>query len=117
MEYNNETLAELILSADPAAKTWIYNKHCGYCGKFIYRDETECKKCHTSVLKAISRPLPFLSSATALEKLIVWVRQRDRDLTGRISTIIQAWLQSNRTPESYRLEILIACVNALSTLS
>jgi len=119
MEYNNDRLAGIIISIDPSAD-WVYNKYCGFCGKFLYPEEvnSRCKKCKTLVTSSdhpiVKRPIPFLSSATAIEKLIVWMRNHaHKSLLDKIADIIRVWIRSNRSPETYRLEIVIACVNAL----
>lgn len=115
MEYNNETLAELVIKHDPAAEKWVFNRHCSFCGKFLYPEEiTKCKKCKKSVKESLKRPIPFLTSASAVEKLIVWVRNNQfTELRDQIADIINKWMNSTRTADTYRLEIIIACVNVL----
>lgn len=118
MEYTDETLAGLIENIDPGAG-WVYNRHCEYCGKFLYPEETtRCKKCHTPTDNALRRPIPFLQSATAIEKLILWVRSRQdlADLKGTIAIILARWLDSERDASTYRLEILIQTVNKLEEM-
>ena len=113
MEYTNDSLAELISSLDPSAE-WAFNKHCQYCGRFLYPEETvACKKCGTAIKSPVTRPLPFLTSATAIEKLLLWLRGFDRPTLKRCAEIITLWAESDRSADSYRLEIVIACVNAL----
>ena len=75
--YTNEELAALIVKFDHKA-SWAYNQYCGYCARFLYADDINnkcCKKCKTSTDKAISRAIPFSTSATAIEKLINWQRE------------------------------------------
>lgn len=116
MEYDNEAVSEAICKIDSEADKWVYNRYCRYCGKFIHPEDTNvCAKCKTPTTDPVKRALPFLSSATAIEKLIVWVRRDASNckLTERIGDIFGQWVISNRSPETYRLEIVIACVNAL----
>jgi len=115
MEYNNEALAEAIIKSDSTAE-WVYNRYCSYCGKFLYPEETgNCKKCKAPVNEPVKRVIPFLTSAVAIEKLLLWVRnnKRDAQLLENIVGIIKTWTQSQRSAETYKLEIVIACVNAL----
>ena len=114
MEYTNECLAQVIISADPSA-TWVYNKHCPYCGRYLYPEETvKCKKCKTSTTNALSRPIPFLSSAAAIEKLLIWLRNpKYKEILNQVEKIIISWLNSDRGPDTYRLEIVVICVNRL----
>jgi hypothetical protein len=115
MEYNNEALAEAIVKSDPTAE-WVYNKYCPYCGKFLYPEETSnCKKCKSPADKPVKRVIPFLTSAVAIEKLLLWVRdnKKDTQLLENVVSIIGTWTQSRRSAETYKLEIVIACVNAL----
>jgi len=122
MEYTNETLAELIIKFDNKSEEWVYNRHCEYCGKFLYPEETKhCKKCKTTIKNPVKRAIPFLNSATAIEKLILWVRRSDqhiypfppKQLLSKILNIINDWAASNRSADAYKLEIVIACVNML----
>lgn len=116
MEYDNEAVSEVVCRLDRDADKWVYNRYCRYCGKFIHpEDGAECPKCKTPTSNPVKRALPFLSSATAIEKLIIWVRRdgASPQLVNRISEIFDQWIKSARSPETYRLEIVIACVNAL----
>jgi hypothetical protein len=113
MDYNDETMAEVIIKLDPSAR-WVYNKYCRYCGKFLYPDNIECKKCRRPTTDPVLRVIPFLTSATAIEKLILWVRTNHSEaLIGKITDIYHLWLGSSRSPDTYKLEIVIACINAL----
>ena len=115
MEYNNDTLAELIYNADPSAN-WLFNLHCSYCGKFLYPEEmkvSKCRKCSTDTSKALKRTIPFLSSATAIEKLLMWLRAKRKEMVPSILSIISSWAKSSRSPDAYKLQIVIACVDAL----
>jgi len=115
IEYDNEALAIAICKRDPDADKWAYNKHCSYCGKFLYPEErdSKCKKCGVKANNAIARAIPFLTSATAIEKLIIWIKDRDGNLINRISSIMSDWMLSPHNPESYKLKIVIECVDAL----
>jgi len=114
MEYTNDNIAFLITRRDPSAESWVYNKHCGHCGKFLYQDEHKCRKCKTSSRNNIKRPIPFLSSATAIEKLICWLRRKGHnELLSKVIDIYLMWVKSDRSPESYKLEIVITCVKDL----
>ena len=109
----NEHLADLIAKIDPISKQWVYNRHCGYCGRFMYVDEVKCKKCRTAVCP-ILRPIPFSSSATAIEKLLIWLRNTQRvDLLNLVIRIITEWARSDQDAETYRLQIVIEVDRAL----
>ena len=74
----------------------------------------KCKKCGTPVSDPIKHPLPFLTSGSAIDKLLAWVRSvNDPELISEISKIIDSWLRSGRSPESYKLEIVIAVIKRI----
>ena len=118
MEYSSETLAEIIIKLDPTA-LWVYNRYCRSCGTFLYLDNTACKKCRKPTTDPVLRVIPFLTSATALEKLVSWIRSQCRlvskleSLIDKIAEIYRLWLESDRGPDTYKLEIVIACINIL----
>jgi hypothetical protein len=70
---DNAAIAAKILSFDPKAQ-WVYNRFCRTCARHIYPNDIICKKCKTSVADCIKHPLPFLTSATAIEKVVLWIR-------------------------------------------
>jgi hypothetical protein len=94
----NEQLAEALVRVDPSTRSWVYNKYCGYCGRFAYQDDIAagtCKKCNTSLDRAILRPLPFLTSATAIEKLAEWAIRYDKEAADLIKQVITGWLSGD----------------------
>lgn len=103
----NEHLAELITQIDRNTFGWVYNRHCKFCGRYLY-DETKCKKCHTPTNNPILRPIPFLSSATAIEKLILWLRNSKRtEILNAVLAIISDWAKSDQDTDTYKMRILI----------
>lgn len=72
----NEDLAAMITRIDPSAKSWVYNWYCGTCARFLYPEDKSatCKKCNSPKHGGIPRPIPFITSATAVEKLVKWLR-------------------------------------------
>ena len=83
MPYNNEELAIIILEYargvgnDKPVRDWIFNYYCTRCARFLYIEDftnSKCRKCGAPTKDAIGHAIPFLVSATALEKLIVWIR-------------------------------------------
>jgi hypothetical protein len=120
MDYDNETLVKAILLIDPEAH-WVNNRYCEFCAQFLYvesLDDKKCKKCKTEITDPTSRALPFLTSATAIEKLILWLRKQElTDIIGLIDDIYSAWLRSSRSQESYKLEIVMTCIRMLNDTS
>jgi len=121
MEYSSEALAEIIIKLDPTA-LWVHNRYCRSCGTFLYLDNIACKKCRKPATDPVLRVIPFLTSATALEKLVSWVRSQCRasrpvskleSLIDKIAEIYRLWLESDRGSDTYKLEIVIACINTL----
>lgn len=77
MGMTNEELAFSILRHDRSARKWIFNHYCSNCSRFLHIEDItggKCRKCGTSTTTAIGQPIPFLTSATAIEKLLVWLR-------------------------------------------
>lgn len=107
---SNDELAILILKLDPRA-TWVYNKYCGYCAKFLYPEELanrRCKKCNTSTDRGpISRAIPFITSGTAFEKVLEWVKGRyvanviTHDQYLPLAGLYTDWLYSRETLDQY----------------
>ena len=100
--------------------TILLNYQC----QFLYPDNTECKKCRRQTTDPVLRVIPFLTSATAIEKLTLWVRDQSRisrpvskfdGLINKITDIYRLWLESDRHPDTYKLEIVITCINTLKT--
>lgn len=126
MAINNETLAELICQVDQNGD-WVYNEYCSYCGRYLYIEESvECKKCHTSVKSAIKRPLPFMTSGTAIEKLLLWVRNKyiaNRDdcdkqkvlgkLLQEIQGYFESWMSSDLETYDYHQAICEEIANTI----
>lgn len=124
--YNDEALSELVVDIDRNATRWAYNRHCKNCGRFLYPEEVEhCKKCKHAAVDHIKRAIPFLNSATAIEKLVIWIRDSlceiDKPTSDKLLSDIEAkivdWINSSRSASTYRLEIVIACINTLSKIS
>jgi len=117
--YNNDALAAVVMTKDPSAGSWVYNRHCQFCGKFLYPEESssKCSKCNTQVTTPLLRVLPFISSATAIEKLLVWTRRYPelQQLRKDIIQIMSRWLESDLEPDRYRMEIVVRYINALSS--
>lgn len=118
MEYTNDALAELIVKLDPGSDYWVYNRHCEQCGKFLYPESIEakqCKKCNAPMKNPIETPQPFLTSATAFEKFVIWLKKRDEpELLSLIDGIYSRWLKSNKGAESYKEEVVAICLHRLS---
>ena len=124
MDVDTKALAELISKIDPTS-TWQYNEYCPKCGTFIHDGKNQCRKCNCNFLSntPIKNAIPFATSATAIEKLILWLRDNKNtesenqdfytNLYSKVCHIIKGWLDSERTPESYRVHIVIICTNAL----
>lgn len=113
----NEELAVLILKADPDARAWVYNRYCGYCARFLYPEDVargRCKKCNTKTDNAIGRPLPFLTSGTAIEKLIIWVRDMARDgkiphsVFEKMYDAIDDWMSSRQSNDDFHQALVDA---------
>ena len=124
MSYSDDQLSDIIMRYDPTADAWVYNRYCSFCARFIYpgEDNKPCKKCKYDTSKAIKRSIPFLSSATALEKLLSWFRSRsitysDRDgINNQIIDIISEWLRSPTiTTAAYHQAIVNLIGNRLAT--
>ena len=110
---SNDSLAELIIKIDPGAERWAFNRHCGYCGRYMYQDESNCKKCHSKT-RPMLRPIPFMTSATAIEKLLMWLRETNRiDTLNCVLGIIMKWAKSGQDAETYKLQIVIEVDQAL----
>ncbi len=118
MEYTNEALADLIVKIDPEADYWVYNRHCESCGKFLYPESIsaeQCAKCKADVKNPVETPQPFLTSATAFEKFVVWLKRQDNsELLSLIDEAYSRWLKSDKGAESYKEEILAVCLHRLS---
>lgn len=96
----------LILKSDPMAGSWIYNRYCGCCAKYLYPEELElgcCKKCKAGIDISIDRPIPFSSSGTAIEKLLVWARSHISKLALDMLVVIYGeFLEGNIDLQTYR---------------
>lgn len=126
MKFDSFQLAEMICKIDPAAVKWIYNKYCGSCAKFLYADELaqhKCKKCYTNTASMISRPIPFVSSATAMEKLISWVNNKSKKDIGYNTVLlaivkeVTGWITNGGDPVEYRERIVSIVGHYLSLKS
>jgi len=90
-----EQLAEIIEEIDPSAREWVYNRYCRHCGRYLYSD-SECNKCGSPAVDPVTRPLPFQTSATAIEKLVVWAKKMakndvDAEIIHNIKSIVYKW--------------------------
>ncbi len=130
MPLDNEALSKLIARISPR-EDWAYNKHCHNCGVFLYEEDKKnnrCRKCkafndfgvgESCPNAPVFRALPFLTSASAIEKLLVWVRSKKDDsktfeeLHLTLTRIVVSWLKSDRDVDSYKSQIVIECVNSL----
>lgn len=114
MDDNNQRLAKLLSKYDNS--DWMYNKHCPSCNKFLYPDElstSRCKRCRSKLDNALKHPLPFCTSASAIEKLIVWANKNDHtDLLNTINNIIRAWMLIDNS-HHYKQEIVLSAISYL----
>ena len=105
-----EELAALILKSDSTASNWVYNRYCGCCAKYLYPEELEqgcCKKCKAGVDISIDRPIPFSSSGTAIEKLLLWARSHISKLSLDILVVIYGeFLDGNIDLQTYRQRVI-----------
>ena len=119
---SNEKLAAIILKHDKSAKDWVFNFYCQSCARYLYPEDLAngtCKRCKAKTENAIGHAIPFLTSATALEKLIVWVKSRAiRDphlhaVLVHIQSITNNWLHpdTSLTVSEYR-ELVVDAVAA-----
>jgi uncharacterized membrane protein YvbJ len=115
-----QQLIEKVLAVDPTASLWLYNYYCEYCGRFLYDNEAKCKKCGTTVKHPARHPIPFVKSATATQKLIIWVRnmveQRKIDesiIRLMIDSTVKFMNDPTITPEQYHYNIIKILVEGL----
>lgn len=122
----NENLAQLIIKHDYTASSWVFNYYCSNCARFLYQDDLAsgiCKKCKTKTETPVGHPIPFTTSATALEKLIIWVRDfqgirlgLDKALV-MIQSEFQFWLSTTCQTCVYRQSIVDAVGSILESTS
>jgi hypothetical protein len=116
VSYTNQEIADLIYKIDPDAD-WIYNNYCSFCGQFLYPEhllKKLCKKCQNSTSTSIKRTISFVTSGTALEKVLLWIKNkhlanRDEDVAAiyyvlllRILDVTNEWLLSGMDTFDYR---------------
>lgn len=117
----NEELAAIILRHDKLAREWVFNFYCSQCARYLYTEDLTnktCKKCKSSTAEAIGHAIPFITSATALEKLIAWVKdfQRGKPELARSLDIIRAEFQLWIISRSKTIEYHQAVVDGVGLL-
>lgn len=126
----NEQLAEIIIQIDPSAD-WIFNKYCGFCGKFLYSEDLSaklCKKCKSKTVDCVKHPIPVLTSGTAFEKVVQWIRDKtfaNRDESEKlevyqsilksIENITHRWMHTTMDPLEYHEMVLESIIEQLLT--
>lgn len=119
--YTNHDLAALITEIDDDAKGIFFNRFCDYCGKFLFPEETACKKCGTTATTPVYRAIPFKTSATAIAKLITWLKSR-RHVDGyaaillKTSDLISAWVNSDMSETDFNQAFINLIFGELSAI-
>lgn len=93
----NERLASRVIAITPEDSQWVFNRYCQNCGRFLYTDDW-CRKCGTEADDPIKHPIPFANSATAMEKLMLWLKRHQASIGGynlmvaKLSDITLEWM-------------------------